>query len=127
MKTNLKIFIIIFIMCIFSFSYVQAIGLMFNNAASFLNAHSSNTQADNLVEVENTLNEEPSENENIYNNETQNEETDSSNNSQASSTPVITTTIEDNSLSVSDIINIILIAVCVVLIFLAVAILIRCR
>lgn len=127
MKTNLKIFIIIFIMCIFSFSHVQAVDLLFNSASSFLNAQSSNNQTNNLVDVENTLNEEPNENENIYNNETQNEETNSSNNSQTSSTPIITTTIEDNSLSVSDIINIILIAVCVVLIFLAVAILIRCR
>lgn len=127
MKTNLKIFIIIFIMCIFSFSHVQAVDLLFNSASSFLNAQSSNNQTNNLVDVENTLNEEPSENENIYNNETQNEETNSSNNSQTSSTPIITTTIEDNSLSVSDIINIILIAVCVVLIFLAIAILIRCK
>lgn len=127
MKTNLKIFIIIFIMCIFSFSHVQAVDLLFNSASSFLNAQSSNNQTNNLVDVENTLNEEPNENENIYNNETQNEETNSSNNSQTSSTPIITTTIEDNSLSVSDIINIILIAVCVVLIFLAVAILIRCK
>ena len=43
------------------------------------------------------------------------------------STPTITTTKADNSLSTSDIINIILIAVCVVLIFLAIAILIRCK
>ena len=48
--------------------------------------------------------------------------------STTSSTPTITTTIaQDSSLSVSDIINIILISVCVVLIFLAIAILIRCK
>lgn len=48
--------------------------------------------------------------------------------STTSSTPTITTTMaQDNSLSVSDIINIILISVCVVLIFLAIAILIRCK
>ena len=45
------------------------------------------------------------------------------------SAPVITTSVTraDNSLTVSDIINIILIAVCVVLVFLAIAILIRCN
>lgn len=53
---------------------------------------------------------------------------ESNSNSTTSSTPTITTTVaQDNSLSVSDIINIILISVCVVLIFLAIAILIRCK
>lgn len=108
MKIKSKFIIIIFLLFIFSFSHVYAVNTIFN---------SLNNNNENLMP------------------ETENLITDISTNyaGDADSTtlnpaPVVThTSSSDNGLSVSDIISIILISVCIVLIFLAIAILIRCK
>lgn len=132
MKTTFKIFVSFLIVLIFSCSCVKAFDLFLNSNTS----NTSNNQANDLVETENNTNSEnitierPDDNAYVSNNAVAGNDdfvVTSLDSAKTTSTPTITTTQADNSLSTSDIINIILIAVCVVLIFLAIAILIRCK
>lgn len=132
MKTTFKIFVIFLVVFMFSCSCVKAFDLFLNSNTS----NTSNNQANDLVETENNTNSEnitierPDDNTYVSNNAVAGNNdfvVTSLDSAKTTSTPTITTTQADNSLSTSDIINIILIAVCVVLIFLAIAILIRCK
>lgn len=117
MKKTFKTFLIAIILLMVSFSYVQALDLFLAN----------NNQVNNETEVE--ISEEnitDIENETYENNTTIEENVESS--IQTNPAPTVTTTVSsDNTLTISDIIDIILISVCIVLIFLAIAILIRCK
>ncbi len=109
MKTCFKFFIIIAItLFIFSFSYVHAIDMFLTN----------HTLDNNEILVT----------ENTTRNATQNNE-DVDANIVTNPAPTVThsSSVSNSTLSVSDIIDIILIAICIVLIFLAIAILIRCK
>lgn len=108
MKIKCIIFLIAFLLIILSFSHVYAIDMFLNSSII--------TNNETVLEEENTY-----------------EELLISDNSNESSSilnpaPTVThTSSSDNALSISDIINIILISVCIVLIFLGIAILIRCK
>ena len=120
MNIKFKIFILTFLLIIFSFLPVQAIDMFLNNA--ILNN-------DEILMIENST----------YNNQNTNTNVEEPNNQLSDnevSTPVTnpaptvthtSSSSSDNTLSISDIIDIILISVCIVLIFLGIAILIRCR
>lgn len=110
MKIKLKFFVITVFLLIFSFSHVHAIDM-------FLTNNSINTDSAKII-TENTIeNEELSE---MYSHNTT---------SATNPTPTVTHTSlsSDSTLSISDIIDVILIAVCIVLVFLGIAILIRCK
>lgn len=143
MKLNLnRIFVVFVILLAFVFSNVYAVDLFLSNPTSNI---SNNTVIETGPENKNEAvvinsNTDNQLGENILtygNNNVENETIEKTSeylnsetlvSSQTTSTPTITTTtISDNSLNVSDIINIVLIAVCIVLIFLAIAILIRCK
>ena len=110
MKIKFKIFVITIFLIIFSFSHVYAIDMFLTNNS--IHTNSTEILTNNIVESEEL-------NEMISNDLT----------SATNPTPTVThtTTVTNNTLSISDIIDVILIAVCVVLIFLAIAILIRCK
>lgn len=109
MKKLLKFFLIFVCLFILSFSSVYAVGIDMNLS------NSNNNLTNNLID-----------NNTIDNNEINNNLND---NNSTSDVPKMSTsqTSEDFSLSVSDIIDIILIAVGIVLIFLAIAILLKIR
>lgn len=102
MKIISKIFIVIFLLIILFFSNTYAVDIVLND-----------TQA--LAIQENDINEI------VLNNQ--------SNSTTINPAPTVSysSSTTNNTLSISDIIDIILIAVCIVLIFLAIAILIRCK
>lgn len=114
MKILFKILIIAIVLFMFSFTNVQALDMFLTNRND---ANNENISNQNTIDVENKLHE------NISTGEVKEDTIVESNPS-----PTVTTTVaSNNTLSISDIIDIILISVCVVLIFLAIAILIRCK
>ena len=114
MKNLFKISIVSIILFIFYFTHVQAIDMFLTNQNDTSN---ENISEQNIINVENELHE------NIFT-DAVNEDTIVESNP----SPTVTTTVASNNiLTISDVIDIILISVCVVLIFLAIAILIRCK
>ena len=138
MKLNfIRTFIVFILIFMYLFSNVYAIDLFLTNRSS--DNSSENILQDDEIELGNDKIsvEEPEnadtsittygENNNLENENSNNEELESTS-VLVDSSPTITSTVStDNSLTTSDIINIILISVCIVLIFLAIAILIRCK
>lgn len=134
MKLSYKILTILFILFVFCASHVYAIDMFLNSTSA--NTNSQIVQDENFLDETEEISNESSEN---YTFETSDENENvmylttekniENTSSDLSAIPTITTTgvQTDSTLSVSDIINIILIAVCVVLILLAIAILIRCK
>ena len=111
MKINFKIFVITIFLLVFSFSYVNAIDMFLTYNS--IDVNSSETITNTITENDENINETISnESSTIVN-----------------PAPTIThsSSSTDNTLTISDIIDIILIAVCIVLIFLGIAILIRCK
>lgn len=135
MKLTYKVLTIFFILCVFCTSNIYAIDMFLNSAS--INENTQIVEGEktaiegNLTLLtdssEDSIPETSNENENTMYLTT--EKSINSENNYVSSVPVVTTTgvQTDDTLSTSDIINIILIAVCVVLILLAIAILIRCK
>ena len=123
MKIKFKIFMITVILLIFSITYVHAIDMFLTNSNTNLTintlepenaSNNAQTNFDTPHGDEESLNNQAFENQNLY--------------APTNPAPNITTSYNDDDiLSISDIIDIILISVCVVLIFLAIAILIRCK
>ena len=114
MKNLFKISIVSIILFIFYFTHVQAIDMFLTNRND---ANNENISNQNTIDIENKRHE------NISTGGVKENTIVESNPS-----PTVTTTVaSNNTLSISDIIDIILISVCVVLIFLAIAILIRCK
>ena len=136
-----KIFIVFCIICLFAISNVYAVDLFLSGNTNQSISANSVVQDDEIVLGDNEKSVSISSNElnelnepiitygsNSLENDLDEEETYEVTSAATTSSPTLTTTIEpDNSLSVSDVINIILISVCVVLILLAIAILIRCK
>ena len=136
-----KIFIVFCIIFLFAISNVYAVDLFLSGNTNQSISANSVVQDDEIVLGDNEKSVSISSNElnelnepiitygsNSLENDLDEEETYEVTSAATTSSPTLTTTIEpDNSLSVSDVINIILISVCVVLILLAIAILIRCK
>ena len=139
MKLNYKkIFIVFCIIFLFAISNVYAVDLFLSGNTNQSISANSVVQDDEIDLGDNEKSVSVSSNElnepiitygsNSWENDLDEEETYEVTSVATTSSPTLTTTIEpDNSLSVSDVINIILISVCVVLILLAIAILIRCK
>ena len=139
MKLNYKkIFIVFCIIFLFAISNVYAVDLFLSGNTNQSISANSVVQDDEIDLGDNEKSVSVSSNElnepiitygsNSLENDLDEEETYEVTSVATTSSPTLTTTIEpDNSLSVSDVINIILISVCVVLILLAIAILIRCK
>ncbi len=135
MKSNYKKILLMFLLIfLITFSRVYALDLFLSQSS---NDTPTSSQEDALVDIDEnveTKNEqdasEISDEEIItYGNSDSKEDlTYELTSARDSSSPTITTAVtHDDTLSISDIINIILISVCVVLIFLGIAILIRCK
>lgn len=142
MKLNYKkIFIVFCIIFLFAISNVYAVDLFLSGNTNQSISANSVVQDDEIDLGDNEKSVSVSSNElnelnepiitygsNSLENDLDEGETYEVTSAATTSSPTLTTTIEpDNSLSVSDVINIILISVCVVLILLAIAILIRCK
>lgn len=110
MKIKFKIFMFTIFLLILSFSHVYAIDM-------FLTNNNVNTNSAEIITESTELDEELSE---MYSHNLT---------APTNPTPTVThsSTSSDTTLSISDIIDVILIAVCIVLIFLGIAILIRCK
>lgn len=134
MKTNfVKIILIFIIIFLFTFSRAYALDLFLSSSSNDNHENSQEQQGTLSNEEKSVLDENNtklSEDEittygsSSLDNESSHEVTST----KTTSSPTITTNVQhDNTLSISDIINIILISVCVVLILLGIAILIRCK
>ena len=128
MKTKFKLLIIIFLLLFFTVSHVYAVD-MFLTQDNFeeANNESSSIIEDETNDIEDVDSTSSVNKEDFLISPGVNTQTDTQTIGQSSPTVTTTSSVRDNSLTVSDIIDIILIAVCVVLIFLAIAILIRCK
>lgn len=124
MKIKIKILTILFLLIVFAVSHVYAID-MFLTQDSNNNASASITENEVVDEFYEDDASESQDNTNLL--ITSNPQDTIGTTTQSSPTVTKTSSVQDNTLTLSDIIDIILIAVCVVLILLAIAILIRCK
>jgi len=118
MKKTFKIFILLFLTLLLSLTYVDAFNINMN-LEEYTASNTANTAQENLVENDFSENEVL----NIDVDNTENEEADNS-------SPKITTTKnsdDDEFLTAENVLSIIIIVIGILLVFLAVAILIRLR
>ena len=133
MKIKFKVLIVLFLLIVLTVSHVYALD-MFLTQDSNTSTEASNNDNSPVIEDESQANTDINFDDATYTNDTINKENEPTYSEESietigESSPTVTTTssVKDNTLTISDIIDIILIAVCVVLILLAIAILIRCR
>ena len=141
MKVKFGIVSIVFLLIVFLMTQVYAIDMFLTQNSNNQTSSSEASAVDNEYDTGESYDNEDSsftnDNTNSFDNIEKNEidaDYNNNNNNEAietigSSEPSVatTSTVKDKTLSTSDIINIILIALCIVLILLAVAILIRCK
>lgn len=127
MKKLYTIFMIIIFFLIFLTTHIYASSVVMNLDSDVVNRNNINNMNRNNFTVSNNLNENNEINNSYQNSSTNNESINSS--TVQTSNPVVTTTSSNNNdfLTVENILSISIIVIGVLLIFLSIAILIRCK
>ena len=127
MKNFYKIFMIIIFFLIFLTTHIYASSVVMDLDSDIINRNTINNMNRNNFTVSNSLNQNDEINNSYQNSSTNNEPVNSS--TVQTSNPVVTTTSSNNNdfLTVENILSIAIIVIGILLIFLSIAILIRCK